>query len=1070
MKQHFQLIVFSASILISTSVFAEDTAFHIFVDEKNNIVFSPIESVSLSKHLTKTGLLVWGENEQDRWQLLPSDYIESLPDKSSTLVNLTRNSRQSNSVFMPPATLPPTTQLTQLVGQMVMRGNSFITPVENGLVIDGRITIRRRPNSRAGTPYPEVQIEIIRDGLPFLKLSLDDGEHTLRWSNIDGLPETLTNGLSPGSYTIRAIDGSYSSNFRVATKQYRDKVMKIPDEILRISQVNDDPIWLQVAVETLLSNQDATSLNPLYSDALDLLDRGDGLALKSTHLRTVYDELKNRLFGDDPQERSKTARVTDLVESATGIESIDHVRKLIQTSDWNAAAKAIERIRLESDDRTLALASLYQAVLLAESTQTTGDAASQLFQDSIDRLKNGNPSDRIRASNNYALFLFGRSQDRIYNHAFQMASGVRNPLIASFRDWMEARAYLESALDLAEAHMPSEVSSIQVNLARLYCTLADLLLVIKPADPNESHEKIVNKAQELSKKMASEAVQADNASLHVIAVSEEIISHLAFRQGKLDQCLDHADKALLAYLDEGSLSGCESIYRLRGLLRRSLEGKKIDDSGSNQSFEIALNDLMKSHLLAEVLRQRMPADDTGSTVAGFFARRAYVNEEIVTLMVDLGRAADALKFAELAKARSLQDILTTSDVSGLAETDLSPTANWPDGIVAMEYFIGSEKAWLFVVTPDAKVTSFLIRDELGIPIHSRELIARTHRLINSFDRLGPVQGRRIAQAAGSGKATYDQEWQHELHWFYNVLIPTECRSLLESADTVVIVPHHLLHYFPFSAMVTKIDESANSPTKMPLPRFFVEEPFCLVNAPSIATWRLLREKHNRPLKQVNIIGISDFGGRASALPGVKAEIANLKGIFRQSISNLVSDNDASESRIRALLGQQGILTLSTHGQKVPDKPLDAFLVCQPDEHNDGYLRASEIYSLKVEADLVLLNACYGGFADRSPMQGDDLFGVQRALLQSGARTVVSGIWDIYDATAPDIMNDFWKNISQEISAPHALADAQRNYLKIWREFPQEPLRFLTHPYYWAVFTVAGDDRTGSHVSFSKSLP
>jgi CHAT domain-containing protein len=214
------------------------------------------------------------------------------------------------------------------------------------------------------------------------------------------------------------------------------------------------------------------------------------------------------------------------------------------------------------------------------------------------------------------------------------------------------------------------------------------------------------------------------------------------------------------------------------------------------------------------------------------------------------------------------------------------------------------------------------------------------------------------------------------------------------------------------------------------------------------------------LEKVNVIGIVDFGGRAARLDGVATEIANLKATFGERVQDILSDRQASETAVRSLLARPGILSISTHGQKIPDRPLEAYLICQPDERHDGLLRAGELYSFDIQSDLVLLNACYGGFADRSPLPADDLFGVQRALLHSGARTVVSGLWDIYDATAPDIMNDFWRRVAAGHAAPRSLNEAQRGYLKTWREFPQEPLRLLTHPYYWAVFTVAGDDRTG----------
>ena len=127
------------------------------------------------------------------------------------------------------------------------------------------------------------------------------------------------------------------------------------------------------------------------------------------------------------------------------------------------------------------------------------------------------------------------------------------------------------------------------------------------------------------------------------------------------------------------------------------------------------------------------------------------------------------------------------------------------------------------------------------------------------------------------------------------------------------------------------------------------------------------------------------------------------------------------------------------------------------DRSSGRLSAAELYLCDIETDLIVLSACYTGLADKSPLPGDDLFGLQRALLQSGARTVVTGQWDIYDGTGPEIMRYFFAHLAGGKSAPEALADAQRQFLAGLRS-SSDPEPWL-HPYFWAVYTVAGDDRT-----------
>jgi CHAT domain-containing protein len=157
------------------------------------------------------------------------------------------------------------------------------------------------------------------------------------------------------------------------------------------------------------------------------------------------------------------------------------------------------------------------------------------------------------------------------------------------------------------------------------------------------------------------------------------------------------------------------------------------------------------------------------------------------------------------------------------------------------------------------------------------------------------------------------------------------------------------------------------------------------------------------------------------------------------------------------MSEPGLLLIGTHGRNRPDEPLESDLLLYPQDTSRGRLSAAELYGCDIETDLIILSACYTGLADKSPLPGDDLFGLQRALLQSGARTVVTGQWDIYDATGPMIMTYFFEQLERGKTAPEALADAQRHFLAGLRA-STDPEPWL-HPYFWAVYTVAGDDRT-----------
>ena len=378
-------------------------------------------------------------------------------------------------------------------------------------------------------------------------------------------------------------------------------------------------------------------------------------------------------------------------------------------------------------------------------------------------------------------------------------------------------------------------------------------------------------------------------------------------------------------------------------------------------------------------------------------------------------------------------------------------ADWPRDVAALEYFLGTEEAWLFLIDPSGNVTARVLEDSAGSPIPPRDLVARIRSFLSRIDHQAGQMRQRLE--AGTG---YDHSWQYELHEFQRQLLPKEVLKKLRKAETVLIVPHHILHYFPLVALVTQPDTARRTSQEMVEPKFLLDEPFDLGYVPSLAAWDLLREEPDRPIRQVSASGIVQFQN-AQPLPGVEKDLANLKATFGEMVRTVLSDEEAGEARAKAVFNRAGLLFLATHGKNFADQPLSSYLMFRADDDNDGYLTAGEIYSTDVAADLVVMSACYSGLADRSPLPGDDLFGLQRALLHAGARTVIAGMWDVYDGTGPELMQGFFGQLTEGKRVPAALANSQRALVERLRKSEQvEP---WLHPYFWAVYTSVGDDRT-----------
>lgn len=1032
------------------------------VDESQKPVVVELTEGDLARPAPHAGLLIWADADgEERWQVIPKGWTlaaqrNKTPDRPGAATG-TRGARSTGGGTM---VAQLSTQLDQLRASGLVRPGevNFLTPPEKGQLLNPKITLRRFPaKERSARPPAATAVLKQASGAKkeLARIPFKEGQMTARWDDIPNLPPALAKGLPAGEYVLELEKGRGTPIlFTVLEKgEQRDRAEAPVRKFAELTGGTSDPVYLLFALEHLLDQTDDDGVPVFLADALGLLDSAPAAALTS-HLKEQHKRLVEWL-SVPAQERAKAVALPPAPGDPTKIPEVDRARALIAAGQWAQALKELNGkallARAAKDARARGLADLYRGVILSEAGQGKEEEAMKAFGRAIEALEKAGPADRLRAHNNAGDFQLNLAQDCLYNHAFQMAAGVKAPILKALRLWNEARANYEAALGLAEgAGQGGHRAAIRVNLARLYTLLAD---VIRTVDADRQFAQGERAADQAAEALAAEVGNGKGDEPLVRGVAAELRAQLALRTKDLPAARKHADEALAAFLQGGYLAGVENVQRLLGLL-----------AGSPKD---ALRHFQTAQAISEALRERLPFDRVGVTRAGFFARKAWVNEKIVEILIQEGRDAEALEFAELAKARALQDLFLADRGSRKEDADAALSvaellARWPEkaaDAAALEYFLGGERAWVFVVGPSGKVKAHELKDEAGAAVRSRALVARVQRFLRDIEGYAPKMLNRYLSGKG-----YDHAWQDELHALYKTLIPAEAMAEVRRAKRVVVVPQHVLHYFPFAALVTETDQG-RGPKQMVKPKFLLDEKFDLSYAPSLTTWGLSRLAAAPAARQVNAVGLVEAPG-ADPLPGVTEDLKNLKRHFGKHIRVLFEEDKAREENVKKLLGERGLLFVATHGFNDADRPLDSFLILLGDAAADkadaegadeGRLTAREIFHHKVGADLVVMSACYSGLGDRSPMPGDDLYGLQRAFLQSGARTVVSGLWDVYDGSAPELMGRFFGNLAKGEPAAAALARAQRAFLDRLRS--ARTVEPWLHPYFWAVYTCAGDDRT-----------
>lgn len=1009
------------------------------------------------------GLRIWSEDEQDRVTCFGKSGDDGgVQTAALRLRGVARSFATTRGTDSGIEVLTP--QLDPLVEPDVSRAGTFLTP-PNGRVLDGRVTIRRRPlqgESHTEASFPADTL-VLQSGDVSVRIPLERGQQKIEFAQFGAsLPSPWRHGLPQGTYLLRSEGGAESASFTVEPGAFRQRILMYTNTLAALLGTSADPLCVQLTVEQCLHpGANAKRHRQYLADALDAIER------LPERLQTPSLQLQRRKIlyllgaGDAPLPSA-----TD----ATGIAVIDRARVLIQDGFWSEARTDLQQARGAPDARCRALALLYQAMLEGEA-----DFASQrekavapdessvprsLFQQALAALPQRSGADYYRAHYNYANYILRQSQDILYNQAFQTATGGQHPLLSALVNWCDAKSHYEQAASVASS--ADERSVAEIGLARLYALMADIVLALNgtaPASQMQALERAaIRQVSDHARRALDSGLTLPPSSL-IPALAEELLAHCAYRTNDWAECFTRAQKAQSLYLHTGSLAGMESTYRLLGLAHwRAAAGatsNKTADSIPAQAK--ALQYLQIAHVLSEVLRERYPGDQMGRGRAGFFARRTYVTDLIVELLLLEGKDAQALQYAEGGKARAIQDLLLERGIHRPA-TQVTTFAcggalhDWPSTTAALEYFLGPEHAWVFRVGVHGNVKAYQLKRADGSPVPGPSLIAETHHFLQGMVLQAEQMRRQLEAGAG-----FDHHWQDTLYAFRQELLPGTVLDDLRDARTVIIVPAHILHYFPFAALVTEPDRRHTNANQIVQPRFLIDEKFNIAYAPSLTSWQLIRQDAPRVISEAAVVGIVHFDTLAS-LEGVAKDVDNMKAVFQERLRSVFVDAEATRSNAVATLHRPGVMLLATHGNNIPDSPLESFLVLQPSSSDEGHLTAADLFAESISSDIVIMNACFSGLADRSPLPGDDLFGLQRALLQGGARTVVAGLWDVYDGTGPQIIQGFLQRIAHGKDAASALADSQRAFLATLRQSSDaEP---WLHPYFWAVFTVAGDDRSG----------
>ncbi|NNE35739.1 MAG: CHAT domain-containing protein [Rhodothermales bacterium] len=297
------------------------------------------------------------------------------------------------------------------------------------------------------------------------------------------------------------------------------------------------------------------------------------------------------------------------------------------------------------------------------------------------------------------------------------------------------------------------------------------------------------------------------------------------------------------------------------------------------------------------------------------------------------------------------------------------------------------------------------------------------------------------------------------------------RQLLQPLDDMlgnkdhIIVPHGILHNLPFE---TLLFEEVDVPTDSTSLSYSTLPYLLKRNAISYsysATLRhILGRRQSIPVDR-QFLGIAPidygsaskpdgpFSGKIATLPGAKAEVTEILNLFSPAYRPVLRRLDtrsyvslgrrASEQSVEEMeLDRYRYIHFATHGlvnDSIPE--LSGLLMHPSSQDADDILHLGEIYSLNLNADLVVLSACETGKG--KIVTGSGVVGLTGGFLYAGARNVVVSLWQVDDFSAGTLMKPFYVRFLRRSGYRQALRSAKLEMIA--SEGKQ------ARPYYWAPF-------------------
>ena len=430
-----------------------------------------------------------------------------------------------------------------------------------------------------------------------------------------------------------------------------------------------------------------------------------------------------------------------------------------------------------------------------------------------------------------------------------------------------------------------------------------------------------------------------------------------------------------------------------------------------------------------------------------FRNRYKVYSLLWSHLLRQGRGIQALFAAEQGRAQALTDLMESQygikSSRSSSEKQMKRTSNILKQISSPTLFLAEAlESVNFWVLLDGQRWHFA-RKEINFTLDC--LTSETYKVIGVY-RSAMCENRSMDESADETishggmdvrPVTPSQGEANALKTLYDVVISPV--SHLIKGDELVIVPDGPAFLIPYAALV---DQNSS----------YLSETLRIRLAPSLTSLRLLAEcsSERHSTSGALLVGnpwvetVRVKGKKIKQLPGAEDEVKMIGQILH--IEPLTGKN-ASKDEVLSRLNSVSLVHIASHGRAETGEILLSPNLgsCQRPKEKDFLLTMADVLNAKLNAKLVVLSCCHSG---RGKIQAEGVFGIARAFLGAGARSVIASLWAINDAATLEFMRHLYESLMTGQSASNSLHQAMK-----WM---RESEKFCAVKD-WASFVLIGDD-------------